>query len=150
MVFAFYGAFPAQRSTEAAAASLRLNDFLARSLSRFGENDTIVVLGPMSGARSLPVKPDELRNYAVVLGHVTAEDVPEVVAAECDAFHPDRTITGTHLAYASYSYGCGRFPAPVMSIASPYTWRNWKTMQVVPDSMSLDLAGPAASRLMGQ
>ncbi len=150
VVFAAYGAIPAQRSTEAAAASLRLNDFLARTLGRFGENDTVVVLGPMSGARALPVKPDELRNYAVALGHVMADAVPEVVAAECDAFHPDRTIAGTHLAYASYSYGCGRFPAPALSIASPYSWRNWKTMRTVPDSMSLDLAGPAASRIIGQ
>ncbi len=150
VVFGLYGAFPAQRSTEAAAASLRLNDVLARTLGRFGENDTVVVLGPMTGARSLPVKPDELRNYAVALGHVTADQGPEVIAAECDAYHPDRAIAGTHLAYVSYSYGCGRFPAPVLSIASPFTWRDWKTLRAVPDSMSLDLAGPAASRLIGQ
>lgn len=150
VVVSLYGALPAQRSTEAAAASLRLNDFLARTLGRFGVNDTVVVVGPDPGERALPVKPDELLNYAVALGHVDAAGAPRVVAAGCDAYHPAREIPGTHLAYASYSYGCGRFPAPVISIGSPYSWRDWKTLRVVPDSMSLDLAGPAAARLVGQ
>ncbi len=150
MVFAVYGALPAQRSTEAAAASLRLNEFLAHTLGRFNPTDTVVVLGPLSGPRALPVKPEELRNYAVALGHVTAAQAPVVVASECDAYHPDRPVVGTHLAYASYSYSCGRFPQPVLSIASPYIWRDWKTLRAVADSLSLDFAGPAAARLLGQ
>lgn len=150
MVFAVYGALPAQRSTEAAAASLRLNDFLAQTLGRFTSSDTVVVLGPLSGPRALPVKPEELRNYAVVLGHATAAQAPAVVASECDAYHPDRPVVGTHVAYASYSYSCGRFPQPVLSIASPYVWRDWKTLRSVPDSLSLDFTGLAAARLLGQ
>ncbi len=146
IVVPLYGAIPASRSTETAAASLHLNADFAHLLTRFAPGDTIAVLDPESGPRRLPVDPSLLRTYAVAVG--LAPDttrLPAVVAVGCNG--PGTAAPG---AVASYSYGCGRIRAPQLRLVAPYSWRDWLTLASVQDTVSVDFAGPLImTRLLG-
>jgi hypothetical protein len=140
-----YAAIPASRSVEATGARIELNASVARLLGRFSAADTILMLGPASGARRLPVRGEELRDYALALHLATREQMPVVVDADCPAYRPgasERTV------FVSYSYGCGRFPAPKVRLMTTYGWRDWLTLAPMRDTLSADLDGAGVARVL--
>lgn len=143
-----YGAIAASRSVETAAASLRLNADLARLLGRFAPADTVLVLSPPDGPRALPVKADELREYAGALGWLDSTQAATVEAAPCGRYTPSLASNAPGPVFVSYSYGCGRLPAPVLRIVSEYVWYDWLTLAAVHDTMVLDFAGAGVQRVL--
>ncbi len=144
-----YAAIAANRSVESAAASLRLNADLARFSGRFAHDDTLLVLSPPQGPRGLPVAANELREYGATLGWIDTTKAAAFLAAPCDRFTPTTDVTAPGgPVFVSYSYGCGRLPNATLQIVSEYSWRDWHTLAVVHDTMTLDLAGAAVRELM--
>lgn len=141
VVVPLYAAVSANRSVEAAGASLRLNARLAHIAGDFGETDTLLVLSPPAGPRALPVQAGELYDYGVALGWIQTAKLDAMLAAPCNRFTPSTDVGAPRVVYASYSYGCGRFPDPTLRIVSAYTWHDWHTFAAVHDTMTLDLAG---------
>jgi hypothetical protein len=142
-----YTAIPASRSTETAAASLRLNADLARLIGRLAPGDTILVLSPEEGPHVLPVQADEFRRYVRALHLVAdADRGPAIVRAPCQALNP-AAVRGGPLVFATFSYGCGRLPQPALRLVSRFTWRDWLTLSARPDSMAVDLVGDAVARM---
>jgi hypothetical protein len=140
-----YAAIPASRSVEATGARIELNASVAQLVGRLTSADTVVVLGPTTGPRVLPVRAEELRDYAVALHWMAPDDAPWVHDADCPAYQPD---PGGQTLFVSYSYGCGRFPAPRMRLIATFAWRDWLTLTRVVDTLSADLDGGALSRVM--
>ena len=143
-----YGAVAANRSVEAAAASLRLNADLARLMSRFEPGDTVLVLSPPEGVHALPVKADELHDYAIAMKWLDTTRSAAILPAPCERFDPNASPDAPGPIFVSYSYGCGRFPNPALRIVSGYTWHDWRTFAAVHDTMRLDLAGAAVGRVL--
>jgi hypothetical protein len=143
-----YGAVAASRSVETAAASLRLNAYLARLMGRFGPGDTVLVLSPPDGPHALPVKADELRDYATAMNWLDTTRAATILPAPCNRFSPNVGPDAPGPAFVSYSYGCGRFPYPALRIVSGYTWHDWLTLAAVHDTMALDLSGAAVRRVL--
>lgn len=141
-----YGAIPARRSVDAAAARLRLDQSAAAMIARLGPADTVLVLGPLAADRRLPVAAAELRDYAVATGLVAAAGAATVLDVPCDRYGPG---AAPQYAYLSYSYGCGRFPQPGLRLASPYPWRDWLTLAPHVDTLAVDLDGQPIARLLG-
>jgi hypothetical protein len=148
MLVPAYGAIAASRSVEASAASLRLNADLARLLGRFSPGDSVLILSPPEGPRGLPVKAVELRDYAAALGWLDSARAAAIAPAPCGRFNPANGPDAPGPAFVSYSYGCGRFPDPVLRIVSEYTWRDWRTFAAVHDTMTLDLSGAAVQGML--
>jgi hypothetical protein len=151
VVAPLYAAIPASRSTEIAAASLRLNANFAVLLPHFHDGDTLVVLDPVGVSRALPVEPPLLRKYAVSLGLFDdTTHAPLLRAVACDAYGPGSSAA-VPAAIVSYSYGCGQIRHATVHVIAPYVWRDWLTLARVDDTLSLDFAGPlVADRLLGQ
>ncbi len=143
----FYAGIGASRSNETAAASLRLNGNLAHLLARFDASDTLFILGPPDGPRALPVKPDELRDYAVAMGFIDSARAVVVRPAPCSEYQPGAPTART---YASYSYGCGRIPSSNLRLASPFTWHDWRTLAAIHDTLTVDVVGGAMERVLHQ
>lgn len=140
-----YGSIVAMRSVDSAAAMQRINFSVANIIAQMQRSDTLVVLGPEELARRLPVRAEELRDYAVALKMIHADSVATIVDASCDQFDPG---SNRPVGYLSYSYGCGRFPSTDLRINSPFTWRDWLTMTRVADSLTVDLVGPPVRRIL--
>lgn len=143
-----YTTVAASRSVETAAASLRLNADLARLMGHFAPDDSVLVLSPPEGPHALPVKADELRDYAAALGWLDTTRAPVVLAVPCNRFVPAIGPDTPGPVYVSYSYGCGRMPNPALRIVSAYTWHDWRTFTAIRDTMSLDLSGAAVARAL--
>lgn len=141
-----YGSIAAMRTVDSAAASLRVNSSVANVIARMQLGDTLVVLGPTDPARRLPVRAEELLDYAVALKMVPSDSAPTVVDARCDQFEPSYSRS---VAYLTYSYGCGRFPSSDLRINSPFIWRDWLTLARISDTLTADLVGLPIRRILG-
>ena len=147
VVAPLYGAIPASRSTESAAASLQLNADFAHLLTRFQPGDTIAVLDPASGPRQLLAAPELLRTYAAAIKlFPDTADAPTIISVGCDSLQQRVATPGM---VVSYSYGCGRFRQPQLRIVAPFVWRDWLTLAAVRDTLSVEFVGPLVnSRLL--
>lgn len=140
-----YAVIPASRSVEATGARIELNASVARLLGRLMPADTVIILGPATGARQLPVRGEELRDYALALRWAGREQVPSVRDADCPSYQPD---AGERTVFVSYSYGCGRLPAPRLRLIASYAWRDWVTLAPGRDTLTADLDGAAVARAL--
>jgi hypothetical protein len=142
-----YSTVAASRSTETSAASLQLDATFGRLLARFAPTDTLRVLGPEAGPHVLPVKPEEVRGYAIALGWVTAAASPVVLAVPCSSYVPGSPAAMAET-FVSYSYGCGPLPNPTLDLVSAFTWRDWLTLAPILDSLTLDFSGPRVQAVL--
>lgn len=146
LVILVYSGVAAQRSLATAEASLRLNGDLARAFGDIGPGGRIVVAGPTTGPRALPVRAFELKEYAAAVGLVAQEHLPLVFEAECDAL-PGLLAGGFGtIVVASYSYGCGRLAGASVSLRRPFAYRDWITFERRDGVISVDLVRVDASR----
>lgn len=127
VVIVAYSAIVADRSVATAGAALRLNEGIARHLSDLGSEGRVVVVGPRTGPRRLPVTGQELREYAFAVGLAPRERLPAVLDGECNTIIPLLEGRGGAMTLVSYSYGCGRLVPASHSLVERYHYRDWIT-----------------------
>lgn len=142
LIVLLYGAVVARRDVATAAASLQVNVVLARSLREFARYDSLLVVGPGSGPRMLPVHGFELRDYAIAMRYADDAGLPRVRDASCEEGVAMLRRGAGATVLATYSYGCGPLPQPTRRLVGGFTYRDWMTFAPIRDSLSIDLLIP--------
>jgi len=137
-----YLALSTQRSTATSLAALRLNVALAQRLPSLAGHDSVVIVGPRSGPRRLPVLAAELRGYAVAMRYGTEQQMPRMRDLECADGQTVLRETQARVVLMTYSYGCGSLPRPTMRLRTEFHYRDWVTLAPVRDSFAIDLMVP--------
>jgi hypothetical protein len=139
VLIVFFLSVSTQRANASSLTSLRLNVALARHLPALATSDSVIIVGPRSGPRRLPVRGTDLRRYARVMGYATEQELPLVVDLTCEDGAAILRSPPARIVLVSYSYGCGTFPAPTRRFSSVFGYRSWTTLAPRRDSMAIDL-----------